>query len=128
MAFEPLLGWRVVRVTPRRTAVDLAEVLRWLVEEVHDDADRVVLVVDDLNTHAPACLYQAFAPARARATANPSSRSCSMTRIDRQGRDRGRAGPPGACERQSLDPSPTLHEILGFLHFFAAAILDICTV
>src|SRR5262249_19687202 len=69
MAFEPLLGWRAVRVTQRRTAVDLAEVLRWLVEDVHDDADRVVLVVDNLNTHSPACLYQAFPPQRARAIA-----------------------------------------------------------
>jgi hypothetical protein len=69
MAFEPLLGWRAVRVTERRTAVDLAEVLRWLVEDVHDDADRVVLVVDNLNTHSPACLYQAFPPQRARAIA-----------------------------------------------------------
>jgi hypothetical protein len=63
------LGWRAVRVTERRTAVDLAEVLRWLVEDVHDDADRVVLVVDNLNTHSPACLYQAFPPQRARAIA-----------------------------------------------------------
>lgn len=69
MACEPLLGWRAVRVTERRTAVDLAEVLRWLVEDVHDDAERVVLVVDNLNTHSPACLYQAFPPQRARAIA-----------------------------------------------------------
>jgi transposase len=66
MVFEPLVGWRHVEVTQRRTAKDFAEVLRWLVEEVHDDAEKVVLVVDNLNTHKPACLYGAFEPERAR--------------------------------------------------------------
>jgi transposase len=66
MAFEPLLGWRSARVTQRRTARDFAELLRWLVEEVHDDTVKVVLVTDNLNTHTPGCLYEALAPARAR--------------------------------------------------------------
>ena len=66
MAFMPLLGLRAVRVTERRTAKDFAEVLRWLVEEVHAGADKVVLVCDNLNTHRPACLYEAFPPERAR--------------------------------------------------------------
>ena len=66
MMFEPLLGWRAVRVTERRTAKDFAEVLRWLVEDVHDDAERIVLAVDNLNTHTPACLYEAFPPEQAR--------------------------------------------------------------
>jgi hypothetical protein len=66
MISEPLLGWRGVEVTARRTAKDFAEVLRWLVEDVHPDAERVVLVVDNLNTHGPGCLYEAFEPARAR--------------------------------------------------------------
>ena len=69
MTFEPLLGWRAVQVTERRTAQDLAEVLRWLAEDVHDDALRLVLVTDNLNTHGPGCLYEAFAPERARAIA-----------------------------------------------------------
>jgi hypothetical protein len=69
MVFEPLLGWRAVQVTERRTAKDLAEVLRWLAEGVHPDARRLVLVTDNLNTHGPGCLYGAFAPARARAIA-----------------------------------------------------------
>jgi DDE superfamily endonuclease len=67
MIFEPLLGWRRAKVTERRTAKDLAEVLRWLVEELHEDARKVVLVTDNLNTHGPGCLYEAFAPERARA-------------------------------------------------------------
>ena len=66
MVFEPLLGWRAVQVTQRRTAKDFAEVLRWLVEEVHADAERVVLVVDNLNTHKASSLYEAFPPEQAR--------------------------------------------------------------
>ena len=66
MIFEPLAGWRHVAVTQRRTAVDFAGVLRWLVEDVYPEADQVVLVTDNLNTHTPACLYEAFAPEQAR--------------------------------------------------------------
>jgi len=66
MAFQPLIGWRDVIVTERRTAVDLAEVLRWLVEDVHAEAEKIVLVTDNLNTHTPACLYEAFPPEQAR--------------------------------------------------------------
>jgi hypothetical protein len=56
MVFEPLAGWRQVQVTKRRTAKDFAEVVRWLVEDVHAEAEQVVLVVDNLNTHQPASL------------------------------------------------------------------------
>ena len=66
MISEPLLGWRAVHVTERRTAVDFAEVVRWLVEEVHEEAEKVVLVMDNLNTHKIASLYEAFPPERAR--------------------------------------------------------------
>jgi hypothetical protein len=66
MISEPLIGWREVMVTQRRTAVDFAEVLRWVVEDLHPDADKVVLVTDNLNTHGPWSLYEAFEPARAR--------------------------------------------------------------
>jgi hypothetical protein len=66
MVFEPLLGWRAVEVTQRRTARDLAEVLRWLAEDLHAEASKLVLVTDNLNTHGPGCLYEAFEPARAR--------------------------------------------------------------
>ena len=66
MISEPLLGWRAVSVTDRRTAVDFAEVLRWLAEEIHPDAERIVLVMDNLNTHKLASLYEAFEPERAR--------------------------------------------------------------
>ena len=66
MVSEPLLGWRHVEVTDRRTAKDFAEVLRWLAEDLHPDADKLVLVTDNLNTHDPGCLYEAFEPDRAR--------------------------------------------------------------
>jgi hypothetical protein len=66
MATMPLLGWRAVHVTERRTAVDFAEFVRWLVEEVHEEAEKVVLVMDNLNTHKVASLYEAFPPERAR--------------------------------------------------------------
>lgn len=66
MVFEPLLGWRWVKVTEQRTAKGLAEVLRELVEFLHEEARKVVLVTDNLNTHGPGCLYEAFEPARAR--------------------------------------------------------------
>jgi len=66
MVSEPLLGWRSVQVTRRRTAKDYAEVLRWLAEDVHPDAEVIVLVQDNLNTHTLASLYEAFPPEQAR--------------------------------------------------------------
>jgi DDE superfamily endonuclease len=66
MISEPLLGWRAVHVTERRTAVDFAEVIRWLVEEVHEEAEKVILVMDNLNTHKLASRYEAFPPEQAR--------------------------------------------------------------
>ncbi len=65
LAVEPLRGWRTVRVTERRTAVDFAEQLRQLVDDDYPEAERIVLVTDNLNTHTPACLYERFPPAEA---------------------------------------------------------------
>jgi hypothetical protein len=69
MVTQPLLGWRHVEVTDRRTAKDFAEILRWLAEDVHPDAEKIVLVMDNLNTHKLASLYETFEPSRARALA-----------------------------------------------------------
>ena len=66
MTFEPLTGQRQVTVTERRTAVDFAHVVRDLLEVRYPHAERVVLVMDNLNTHTPAALYAAFEPAVAR--------------------------------------------------------------
>jgi hypothetical protein len=63
---EPLAGRRGVRVTQQRTAVDFAHELRRLAENEYPDAERIVLVTDNLNTHSPACLYEAFPPQQAR--------------------------------------------------------------
>ena len=66
MLFAPLEGWRHVKVTARRTKTDFAEVIRELVDVHFPAADRIVLVMDNLNTHKPASLYEAFPPAEAR--------------------------------------------------------------
>jgi len=66
LAVEPLRGWRKVRVTERRTAQDFAGQLRLLVDEDYPEAEKIVLVTDNLNTHSTACLYERFAPAEAR--------------------------------------------------------------
>src|SRR5262249_8807879 len=66
MMSEPLAGWRHVMVTDRRTAKDFAEAVRWLAEDVYPEAEKVVLVMDNLNTHKLASLYEAFPPEQAR--------------------------------------------------------------
>ena len=66
MMFEPLAGKRHVRVTERRTAVEYANAVRELVDVHYADAAMIVLVQDNLNTHKPASLYEAFTPEQAR--------------------------------------------------------------
>jgi len=66
MMFEPLAGQRHVKVTDRRTAVDYAQVIRELVDVHYPEAEKIVLVQDNLNTHKPASLYEAFPPDEAR--------------------------------------------------------------
>jgi hypothetical protein len=63
---EPLTGKRRVQVTQRRTLLDFAEVLRQLVDEDYPEAERIVLVTDNLNTHTSAALYELFEPEQAR--------------------------------------------------------------
>lgn len=66
MFFAPLEGWRHVKVTDRRTKKDWAECMRDLVDVHFPEADLVVVVMDQLNTHNPAALYETFAPAEAK--------------------------------------------------------------
>jgi hypothetical protein len=66
MLFEPLAAKRWLQVREQRTARDYAQVVKWMLEEVHPGAHKVVLVQDNLNTHGPHSLYQAFAPEEAR--------------------------------------------------------------
>jgi DDE superfamily endonuclease len=66
MLFAPLAGWRHAEVTERRTAIDYAKILRDLSDIHFASAAKIVLVQDNLNTHSPASLYEAFEPAEAR--------------------------------------------------------------
>jgi hypothetical protein len=66
MVFEPFVGHRRVLVTERRTKVDWAYAIQILVDEMFPDAKKIVLVMDNLNTHTPASLYEAYDPAEAR--------------------------------------------------------------
>lgn len=66
MLSEPLAGKRHVRVRWQRTQIDFAEVVRELCDELYPDAEKMVLVMDNLNTHTTASLYEAFEPAMAR--------------------------------------------------------------
>jgi hypothetical protein len=70
MAFEPLAGRRHVEVTQRKTATDFARFLRVVSDELYPSAERIVLVCDNLNTHGPASLYEAFEPQEARRLAS----------------------------------------------------------
>jgi hypothetical protein len=64
--FEPLAAWRHVEVTEHRTALDFAHQMRWLVDVAYPDAECIEVVMDNLNTHTYAALYEAFEPAEAR--------------------------------------------------------------
>lgn len=71
MTFEPLGGWRQVELSDSRTAVDWARVVKGLVDSRrYKDAEKIVLVMDQLNTHGPWSLYEAFAPDEAKRIAD----------------------------------------------------------
>jgi DDE superfamily endonuclease len=67
---EPLAGWRHVMVSDRRTRIDWAHCIKDLVDVHYPDAEQIVLVQDNLNTHTPASLYEAFPPAEAKRLAD----------------------------------------------------------
>jgi hypothetical protein len=64
--FQPLAARRHILITERRTKIDYAHAMRYLVDELFPEADAVVVVQDNLNTHTPAALYEAFEPAEAK--------------------------------------------------------------
>lgn len=66
VAFEPLRGWREILVTDRRRRLEWAEFVRSLLDGPYRAVDKIVLVMDQLNTHSAASLYEAFAPEQAR--------------------------------------------------------------
>jgi hypothetical protein len=63
---EPLAGWRHISVTERRTKIDWAHCVKELVDVHYPRAEKIMLVMDNLNTHTPAALYEAFIPSEAR--------------------------------------------------------------
>ena len=66
MATEPLAGKRLVKVTERRTKTDWAQFLELIAKRYHDE-EKIILVMDNLNTHRPGALYEAYPPAEAKA-------------------------------------------------------------
>ena len=66
VVFEPKKGWRHIDVTERRTASDFAAQMRKLADEHYKEAEKIRVVMDNLNTHTPAALYEAFEPEEAR--------------------------------------------------------------
>ena len=66
LACEPLVGWRHVEVTEHRRRTDWAGFIRSLLEGRYRDAEKLVLIMDQLNTHSPASLYEAFPPEEAK--------------------------------------------------------------
>ena len=67
---EPLRGWRHVTVSDRRTRLDWAACIKDLVDVRYPEADKIVLVQDNLNTHTPGSLYEAFPPGEAKRLAD----------------------------------------------------------
>ncbi len=65
MFTEPLGGWREAHALPRRTAIDWAHELKWLIDEKYCDAEKIILVMDNLNTHTISSFYKAFSPEEA---------------------------------------------------------------
>jgi DDE superfamily endonuclease len=106
---EPLAGWRQVMVSDRRTRIDWAHCIKELVDVHYPDAERIVLVQDNRNTHTPASLYAAFAPAEAKRLADRLELHYTPKHGSwlQHGRDRaGRAGRavPGPAAGRSGDP------------------------
>lgn len=65
MICEPMVGWRRVEVTQQRTAIDYAHLLKTLVDSDYVQAEKLIVIQDNLNTHSPASLYKAFEPQEA---------------------------------------------------------------
>jgi len=70
MIFEPLKGRRQLQVTRRRTKKDWAKCVKWMVDDLYSDSEKIVLVMDNLNTHKKASLYETFEPAEAKRIAD----------------------------------------------------------
>jgi hypothetical protein len=127
MMFEPLQARRHVKVTQRRTRKDFAECIRELLDVHYADVEAVVLVLDNLNTHTPGSLYEAFEPEEAKRLAEKLeihytpkhgswlnmaeielgilSRQCLKPRMETQGR---MAGEVAAWEKERNEKESTV--------------------
>lgn len=65
MFTEPLGQWRQAHALPHRTSEDWAHQMKWLIDEVYPNVEKIILVMDNLNTHTPASFYKAFPPEEA---------------------------------------------------------------
>ena len=70
IAYEPLMGQRVVKATERRTKIDWAQFMKELVDDHYKNAEKIIIVMDNLNTHTKSSLYEAFKPAEAKRIAD----------------------------------------------------------
>jgi hypothetical protein len=66
MFFEPLTGKRFVRVTDQRTRKDWAQAMKEVADEIYPEAEKIIIVMDNLNTHSPVSFYETFEPDEAR--------------------------------------------------------------
>lgn len=122
LAFAPLVGWRHLDVPPRGTAKDVGAFLRYVVDEVYEEAEKVVLVTDNLNVHGTGSPYEAFDPPTARrcrgchvqviegvvgtaADPEPEKRSCKW-RAGQTRAGRPRAPMPGVRTHTPADAGP----------------------
>ena len=102
LACEPLAGWRQVAVTERRTMQDFAHQMRWLVDEAYPEAEVVRVVLDNLNTHRRASLYETFPAEEARRIARRlefhyTPKHGSWLNIACPGGGRGRRSSSASC-------------------------------
>lgn len=65
MFTEPLGGWREAHALPQRREEDWAKQMKWLIDEAYPEVDKIVLVLDNLNTHTVASFYKSFSPEEA---------------------------------------------------------------
>src|SRR5215207_1608664 len=119
MFLEPLAGRRWVDVTEQRTKVDWAHQIKELVDQRYPEAEQIVLVMDNLNTHTPASLYEAFDPREARRLAEKLEIHLhAKTRlVAEHGRDRTERTQP----TMSRSTSGGLRDLRGRGRFLAGA-------
>ena len=129
LASEPLAGKRMVRITERRTKRDWAHFLEEIADQ-YESAEKITLVMDNLNTHVPGSLYEAFAPDKAKAlwdrfdfVYTPEARKlaeCGRNRVERaqhavsgQENRRNQRGPDARSKRGSHSETTRAHASIG---------------